>query len=160
MSSSVWADQYQSGRAAGGGFWEFFRKGNEPNGTTTWSTLGGKKYNTYGDYAKGIIDERKADPNFYEQAEKLGLLDSNNSGSQFNDLFNRQFENTKSLMKLTNEYRTKEGATQGQMDEQSYRRLSSQLETQKYMQVKGADLQERQRQYDSDRAVKAFKGKF
>lgn len=60
-------------------------------------------------------------------------------------------------MGLSNEYRTKEGATQGQMDAQAFKRLSAELETRKYMQEKGADLTNWQRDKDQQRAVTAFK---
>jgi hypothetical protein len=49
------------------------------------------------------------------------------------DLLDRQFNNTGRLMDLSNRYRTKEGATQGQMDEQAYRRLDASLTNQRYL---------------------------
>jgi hypothetical protein len=72
----------------------------------------------------------------------------------------KQFGYQKGLMGLTNEYRTKEGATQGQMDEQAHRRLSTQVSSQQFMQRQGADLTERAKQNDSGRAIRAFKGNF
>ena len=63
-------------------------------------------------------------------------------------------------MDLTNKYRTKEGATQGQMDEQSHRRLTTQISSQQFMQRQGSDLAEKAKQNDSGRAIRAFKGNF
>lgn len=60
-------------------------------------------------------------------------------------------------MARTNEYRTKEGATQGQMDDRAFQRLSAELETRKYMQTKGQDLTNWQRDQDQKRAITSFK---
>jgi hypothetical protein len=53
--------------------------------------------------------------------------------STYKDLSSLQFNQTKDLMGLSNQFRTKEGATQGQVDDQAYKRLDAQLQTEKYM---------------------------
>ena len=64
-------------------------------------------------------------------------------------------------------FRTKEGATQAQVDEQSFRRLNanlgnqrtmqeSSLTNQRFMQQKGADLTDWQRNQDYNRASRAI----
>jgi hypothetical protein len=60
-------------------------------------------------------------------------------------------------MARTNEYRTKEGATQGQMDDRAFQRLNAELETRKYTQAKGAELTNWQRDQDQKRAITSFK---
>jgi hypothetical protein len=90
-----------------------------------------------------------------------GIGDSDDKMFSFLDrATDKQFDYQKQLMGLTNQYRTKEGATQGQMDEQAFRRLKTQVDSQQFMQRQGADLTERQRGYDSNRAIRAFKGNF
>jgi len=69
----------------------------------------------------------------------------------------KAFNYQKQTMGLTNEYRTKEGATQGQMDDRAFQRLSAELETRKYMQQKGQDLTNWQRDQDQRRAITSFK---
>lgn len=137
--------------------------------TATWKTITGKTYSSYDAYIRGILEERQNNATLFENAKTSGLIDqpdsdAGNTGDGLlgtaTTLLDKNFENTSKLMGLTNQYRTKEGATQGQMDEQSFRRMKTQLDTQERMQVTGADLQERQRQYDNNRAVKAFRGKF
>lgn len=106
---------------------------------------------------KGIFDSSSfgADGN---QAAMFGWLDS---------AMDKQFDYTGKLMDRTHGYRLKEGQTQGQMDEQAYRRLDRQetgmstrqtaeLESRKYLQAKGAELTNWQRDRDRDRAVSAF----
>lgn len=79
----------------------------------------------------------------------------------------KQFDHTGRLMERSNFYRTKEGATQGQIDDQSYKRLdrsetglntrqTAQLETQKFIQNKGAELANWNKNNDKERAVSAF----
>lgn len=72
------------------------------------------------------------------------------------------------LMGLSNKYRTIEGGTQGQVDEQAFRRQSAEGETRKYlqnveigsrqtMQQKGFDNVEQQRSRDAARAQGALR---
>lgn len=69
----------------------------------------------------------------------------------------KAFGYQKQIMGVTNEYRTKEGATQGQMDDRAFQRLGAELETRKYMQQKGQDLTNWQRDQDQRRAITSFK---
>lgn len=126
-----------------------------PQSNTFWTTPRGRSTSDYTQFSTWMREEN---PNWNPGQGGSGT--GIGTGFNFNELFDKQFNNTRVLMGLTNEYRTKEGATQGQMDEQAFRRLSSQLETQKFMQVKGAELTEQQRQNDSKRAIRSFKGKF
>ena len=68
----------------------------------------------------------------------------------------RDFGNTKRLMENANFFRTKEGATAGQRDEQTFRRQESSLTNQRFMQQKGADLTDWQRNQDYNRASRAI----
>lgn len=78
------------------------------------------------------LREGKPPPNPY--ADYFGAM-----SDFYNNQFDKQFSNTSKLMGLTNQYREKEGATQGQIDEQAFRRQSAQLEAQKYMQGRELD---------------------
>jgi hypothetical protein len=69
----------------------------------------------------------------------------------------RAFGYQKQTMDLTNQYRTKEGATQGQIDNQAFKRLGAEIESRKYLQAKGADLTNQQRNQDRGRALESFK---
>jgi hypothetical protein len=75
----------------------------------------------------------------------------------YDKMFDKSFNQTKELMGLTNDFREQEGATQRQMDDQAFKRLNAELETRKYMQDRGADLTNWQRNKDSERAIGAFK---
>ena len=68
----------------------------------------------------------------------------------------RDFGNTRRLMENANFFRTKEGATAGQRDEQTFRRQESSLTNQRFMQQKGADLTDWQRNQDYNRASRAI----
>ena len=68
----------------------------------------------------------------------------------------RDFGNTKRLMENANFFRTKEGGTPGQRDEQTFRRQESSLTNQRFMQQKGADLTDWQRNQDYNRASRAI----
>jgi hypothetical protein len=139
-----------------------------------YTTLGGKKYDDEQSYTIGSIQERNQSPGMYENASQYGLLNSDSYSSGGSDGGNsddkmfsfldraadKQFGYQKGLMGLTNDYRTKEGATQGQMDEQAHRRLSTQVASQQFMQRQGSDLAEKAKQNDSGRAIRAFKGNF
>ena len=72
------------------------------------------------------------------------------------------------LMGLSNKYRTLEGGTQGQVDEQAFRRQTAESETRKYlqgteigsrekMQARGFDNVEQQRSRDATRAQGALR---
>lgn len=154
-----------SRRLANGGFYDGYY----------YTTLGGKRYDTEQQYVLGSTQERNSSPDMYKNVEQYGLLNSDfNSDSSSTGLgdsddkmfsfldraTDKQFNYQKQLMGETNRYRTMEGATQGQMDEQAHRRLSTQVASQQFMQRQGADLTERQRGYDSARAIRAFKGNF
>jgi hypothetical protein len=143
-------------------------------GDGRYYTLGGKGYDNEQAYTIGSIQERNQSPGMYDNASQYGLLnsDSNSSGdsggsnsddkmfSFLDRAADKQFGYQKGLMGLTNEYRTKEGATQGQMDEQAHRRLTTQVSSQQFMQRQGSDLAEKAKQNDSGRAIRAFKGNF
>lgn len=62
-------------------------------------------------------------------------------GGLWKDLADQQFSNTARTMDLANQYRTKEGATQGQVDEQMFRRLSAELEARKYLAANSPEWQ-------------------
>lgn len=149
--STVSGNTTQSGFATGGGMFESFFDPNKNAYSTRYRTLGGGEFDNYFDYARGIIQEREQNPDLYEKADRLGLSGPQSAafGDDFSKVLDQNFKNTSNLMELTNRYRTKEGATQGQMDEQAYRRLTTQINS-----------QERQRQFDSSRAIKGFKGQF
>jgi hypothetical protein len=93
------------------------------------------------------------------------IQNANNAGSnltgdyfdRYDNLFDKQFSRTKDLMSLTNQFREKEGATQSQMDAQAFKRLGAELETRKYMQTKGQELTDWQRDRDQGRAMRSFK---
>lgn len=79
----------------------------------------------------------------------------------------KQFGYTGQIMDRTHGYRVKEGQTQGQMDEQAFRRLdrsetglntrqTAEIESRKFIQKRGAELTNWQRDKDKDRAVSAF----
>jgi hypothetical protein len=108
----------------------------------------------------------------YDDAQK-GIFSNGASGdtsSMFDWLdraMDKQFDYSGKTMDRTHGYRVKEGQTQGQMDEQAFRRLdrsetglntrqTAQIESQKYLQQRGADLTNWQRDKDKDRAVSAF----
>lgn len=149
-------------RLANGGFFD----------GTTYQTLGGKRYDDEQKYVIGSTQERNTSPDLYKNVEQYGLLTSGygseGEGSNSDDKMfsfldrtaDKQYGYQKGLMGLTNEYRTKEGATQGQMDEQAHRRLTTQISSQQFMQRQGSDLAERAKQNDSGRAIRAFKGNF
>lgn len=86
---------------------------------------------------------------------------------QYQNLYERllgiENEQTRGRMSLANFYRTQEGETAGQRDEQAFRRLSSQLNTQKeisnntlgnqrFLQQRGQELVNWQRDMDYNRA--------
>jgi hypothetical protein len=149
-----------SGVTRGGGFFQNFTE----NGVnrTEYTTLGGQTFGDYGAYTRGVLAERQSNPDLYSQAESAGFSGPSSSslGNQFSDILEQNFQNTSRLMDLTNQYRTREGATQGQMDEQAFRRLRTQLDTQERMQVRGAELEEGQRRNDYNRATSTFRGRF
>lgn len=93
-----------------------------------------------------------------DQAAMFGWLDN---------AMDKQFDYTGKLMDRTHGYRVKEGQTQGQMDEQAYRRLdrsetglntrqAAEIASRQFMQNRGAELTNWQRNQDKDRAVASF----
>lgn len=111
----------------------------------------------------------------YENAQK-GVFDSKGFGASgdqalmfdwLDKAMDKQFGYTGQIMDRTHGYRVKEGQTQGQMDEQAYRRLDrtetglgnrqkAEIESRKFIQQRGAELTNWQRDKDKDRAVAAF----
>ena len=85
----------------------------------------------------------------------------------YRTLLNIEDEQTRGRMGLANFYRTAEGETAGQRDEQAFRRLSTQLDTQRsmqsqqlenqrFMQNRGQELVNWQRDMDYDRANRSI----
>lgn len=111
----------------------------------------------------------------YENSQK-GIFDSKGFGASgdqalmfdwLDKAMDKQFGYTGQIMDRTHGYRVKEGQTQGQMDEQAYRRLDrtetglgtrqkAEIESRKFIQQRGAELTNWQRDKDKDRAVAAF----
>lgn len=111
----------------------------------------------------------------YENAQK-GIFDSKGFGASgdqalmfdwLDRAMDKQFGYTGQIMDRTHGYRVKEGQTQGQIDEQAYRRLDrtetglgtrqkAEIESRQFMQKRGAELTNWQRDKDKDRAVAAF----
>lgn len=78
--------------------------------------------------------------------------------SMYKDLSNLQFDQTKQMMSLSNQFREKEGATQKQVDDQAFKRQSAEIETRKYLQNNAANITEKQRTNDAARAQAALRG--
>lgn len=108
-------------------------------------------------YEHGVLNTSVEDYQFNEAKRKLELerlkAETNNiknasnstskTGSSTSDigglqerLANLGLTQQEKLMGLSNKYRTAEGGTQGQVDEQAFRRQAAEGETKKYMQDK------------------------
>jgi hypothetical protein len=121
----------------------------DPNGDSNqfWTTSKGRSTNNY----QKFLEWQREDSGGGSGNSNDGVMDN------YNQLFDKNFQNTTKLMDLTHQFRTKEGATQGQMDAQSFKRLNAELETRKYMQGRGQELTNWQRDQDQKRAMTSFK---
>jgi hypothetical protein len=117
-------------------------------------------------YTLGENGERYNEDQAYDRYRRAREIDSPASApdtsqdkmfSYLDKAADKAFGYQERTMARTNEYRTKEGATQGQMDDRAFQRLSAELETRKYMQTKGQDLTNWQRDQDQKRAITSFK---
>ena len=121
----------------------------------TWTLPSGKTTTDYAEYSRLLKAEQ--DEIVAKNGGSSGGSSSNPLIDQYSGLFDKQLSNTKSLMGVTHDFRVKEGATQGQMDAQSFKRLNAELETRKYMQGRGQELTNWQRDQDQKRAMASFK---
>lgn len=118
----------------------------DPKGDSNqyWVTPKGRSTNSLSTYQQWMQEDRATGAND-------NLVDT------YSNLFDRNFQNTTRLMDQTHRFRVKEGATQGQMDAQAFKRLNAELETRKFMQSKGQELTNWQRDQDQRRAMASFK---
>jgi hypothetical protein len=109
-------------------------------------------------------DDKRGAESAYNDAKRITSGGGDGDGSAQDKMFgyldkaaDKAFGYQERTMARTNEYRTKEGATQSQMDDRAFQRLNAELETRKYTQAKGAELTNWQRDQDQKRAITSFK---